>query len=811
MKINQNRPETKQVPVNVINTMLEQISNLQTDVATLQNEVDGFDQSVDTVNIEATQAAIDAINATNISSTNATINNITASGNVDIANLDANTADIDTATIGTETVGTSNITDATIATANITDLDTVNGAVQHLSAGNIEADSVDADTITTEGITNSGDYTGKDATLSGDLSVSGSVETGSLRVHGDIDVNGQILTAQEIIGARDLLVVNLQADDSNLVRAEVGKLGVNEEYLREVNALVPSPSLVSDSDRYTIELPRFTGVMKLVWMDSAYQWTATVIGNGRDYCVTWSSYAPNEMYITQLFQWAGHLYIRHRANGKLYYSYSAEREITQSINIYYNMGAWPYPKSLEILCDEHHKVDVTRPDGTVWFGAIKLPMLEKNEGGSLVFKGSTVFSGLPSFSDVIPGDVWNISNEALTDNRFIEGAGRPINAGDDIVAVEVEETSSDLERNNSSIFDRADDTPVGVSDLCVIDNNNLFVSVTPVYSESNTKSYIGFNNEWNLIDFLIFGPTFKASNGNLISYAPTYDLEYTVHCYSTDNGNTWHWSDGEISNGTGRVIENNGRLFEADAYSDDFGITWQRATNAGYPVALNDSTILRISELGSIYKSTDNGINFISIGDLEIDNISYKLYSNPIYVDNTIIAVVNDDNYNNYLVTSSDEGSTWVLGATLQNDSCQLHLINNKIIIVDYENGIYTTEDNGETLQLFIDLKRVTNITSLNSVYYISQSGDYSIDEDGGLYTYNTTTGKVLKWDKFAAGVNYANFTAGNIVATDSLKSNGTFEVAGESTFRDNITHTGNLSRTGNETIIGTVTIGDLD
>ena len=441
MKINQNRPETKQVPVNVINTMLEQISNLQTDVATLQNEVDGFDQSVDTVNIEATQAAIDAINATNISSTNATINNITASGNVDIANLDANTADIDTATIGTETVGTSTITDATIASANITDLDAVNGVVQHLSAGNIEADSVDADTITTEGITNSGNYTGMDATLIGDLTVNGAAETGGLHVHGDLNVDGQVLTAQEIIGARELNVANFHADDSSLVRAEIDKLGVNEEYLREVNALVPSPSLVSDSDRYTIELPRFTGVMKLVWMDSAYQWTATVIGNGRDYCVTWSSYDPNEMYITQLFQWAGHLYIRHKANGKLYYSYSAEREITQSINIYYNMGAWPYPEDLETLCDEHHKVDVLRPDGTVQFGAVNIPMLETGDGknGTFNFKGECAFADIPDFSDVLQGDVWNITDEAYTDSRFVEGAGKPINAGDDIIAVVIDE------------------------------------------------------------------------------------------------------------------------------------------------------------------------------------------------------------------------------------------------------------------------------------------------------------------------------------------------------------------------------------
>lgn len=777
MKINQNRPETKQVPVNVINTMLEQISNLQTDVATLQNEVDGFDQSVDTVNIEATQAAIDAINATNISSTNATINNITASGNVDIANLDANTADIDTATIGTETVGTSTITDATIATAKITDLDTVTGAVQHLSAGNIEADSVDVDTITTEGITNSGNYTGMDATLIGDLTVNGAAKTGGLHVHGDLNVDGQVLTAQEIIGARELNVANFHADDSSLVRAEIDKLGVNEEYLREVNALVPSPSLVSDSDRYTIELPRFTGVMKLVWMDGAYQWTATVIGNGRDYCVTWSSYAPNEMYITQLFQWASRLYIRHKANGKLYYSYSAEREITQSINIYYNMGAWPYPKSLEELCDEHHKVDVTRPAGTVWFGAVKMPMLEDNEGngGVLTFKGSTAFSGLPSFSDVMPGDVWNITDESYTDERFVDGAGKPINAGDDIVAVEVdgaintEQITPALYANGDTWYcdgtsvykNSADVTPYGVAQYF-----NLYVCNNTVWLEGDSKLYKYNLTEWTL----------EAEDCTLKGFYGNNILIYFFYTgqYKTSDVDNVSWSDfnGPQTSRWNPLIKAyvNDTLFFSDTDSDGGCIWWGNGTD-------NWNT----------YEPSSYDVNIKSIGN------------NVFFVGNIPEAIeIFDWNANQFVSTDADYTKV-----------ARSVSLNNK----GYYGGLYESTD-GLTWTNIGELPEGATITDPGA-YMSGYSKLYALDGTT-WYEVILTGEKSLKWDKFAAGVNYENFVAYDITATHALKSEGTLEVDGASTLHNttitgNITQTGNQNVTGNETIIGKVTIGDLD
>jgi hypothetical protein len=187
-----------------------------------------------------------------------------------------------------------------------------------------------------------------------------------------------------------------------------------------------------------------------------------------------------------LFQWNKHLYIRHNANGQLVYSYSAEKELTLDVtDIYYNMGGWPYPEDLETLCDEHHKVDVLRPDGTVQFGVVNIPMLETGDGknGTFNFKGECTFADIPDFSDVLQGDVWNITDEAYTDNRFVEGAGKPINAGDDIIAVVIDEnddlvmkwdklsagvnyenfiatsiSATSIKKNNSNVLTEADRT-----------------------------------------------------------------------------------------------------------------------------------------------------------------------------------------------------------------------------------------------------------------------------------------------------------------------------------------------------------------
>ena len=68
-----------------------------------------------------------------------------------------------------------------------------------------------------------------------------------------------------------------------------------------------------------------------------------------------------------------------------------------------------------------------------------------------------------------------------------------------------------------------------------------------------------------------------------------------------------------------------------------------------------------------------------------------------------------------------------------------------------------------------------------------------------------------IKWDKFAAGVNYEDFRATKITAEEELISEGTLEVDGDSTFKGNIEldkTTSEISATGNVelTVAGTST-----
>lgn len=437
MKINHNSSNETKVPVNTINTMMEQISNLQEDVSEIQNEIDGLGQSISTVSLDADNAQIDTLNTTNLSSTGATVNTLTASESVNTAEMSASTSHLGNADAGkvdTEILEaeTASIDVGTVTALESVDADITRANIDSLSAGNAEVNALE-----TNGITNAGDYTGKDISAE-NVTASDTVNAKDLNVTDTANIKDLNISGH-ITGVADITLSELETEDLKATDAEIKTIKNEGIYTDNSNPLTPTP-LVDNNDTYTIELPIFTGSMILIWKDNNYvKWTATVIGNGTDYIITWSS-PESESYVQKLFQWNRHLYIRHNANGQLLYSYSAEKELG-SITIYYNMVGWANPKSLEELCDENHEIDVIRPDGTVQFGAVRIPILEKGDGknGTFNFKGECAFADIPNLSDVLQGDVWNITDEAYTDNRFVEGAGKPINIGDDIIAVVVEE------------------------------------------------------------------------------------------------------------------------------------------------------------------------------------------------------------------------------------------------------------------------------------------------------------------------------------------------------------------------------------
>ena len=784
MKINQNRPDTQKVPVNTINTMMEQISDLQTDVAGLQNEVDGLGQSIDTVNIEATQAQITDVNATDISSTNATINNITASVGVNTANLDANTADIDTATIGTETVGTSTITDATIATANITDLDAVNGAVQHLSTDSIEANSLDVDAITTKGITNSGNYTGKNVTVE-NVTASDTINAKNLNVSDTVSVADINITGQ-VTGLSDIEASSITVDEIKADTAEIQSIENHSIYTDTLHPLVPSPSLVSDSDRYTIELPTFAGTMVLTWKEgNLIKWTATVIGNGVDYGITFGC-TEGQVYINELFQWNKKLYIRHSANGQLLYSYNAEKEL-DPITIYYNMVGWTNPKSLEELCNEYYKYDVVRPSGTLFFGATKLMMQDRSgeDTFGLTYKGSTTVAGLPSFSEVQPGDVWNITAEGRTTANFIEGAGKPVNAGDDVIAVETETSEvSELEDFEPEFF--GDKYIYDIGQTKTSDGDYLVVADETDYGGSSTNLYKGKNGNWTLL-LEDCGAAIVTHTGRII-VEKTYDAPSLA--YSDDNGETWTDLPYEYraEYGWGSFVEFGSRIWYFTAYgatyrSDDNGTTF---TNESLPkngvVQIRENVLITsyrdnpTRPVVQIKKSIDNGETWTTVSSM------HGSFNGLAALNGYVFAAVTSG-----ILRSSDEGVTWDEVSALQG---KLYAIDNKLFVLR-DNDIYVTKDNGATFEEFIEINVPEQIIKSYNEYIIRSNVGWG---PGNIYYCIDGARKVLKWDKFAAGVDYDNFVATNITATEDLT------VVGDTALADT-TVTGSLKKNNSEVL----------
>ena len=780
MKINQNRPDTKQVPVNTINTMLEQISDLQEDVATLQNEVDGLEQSVDTVNIEATNAQISSINATNIESTSATINTITADTEVNTAKLDANTADIDSAVIGTATVESATITDATIATANVTDLDAVNGAVQHLDSDSVETDTLEAGAINTDGITNTGDYTGKDVTVE-NVTASDTINAKDLNVSDTMNVKDLNISGS-ISGVADITLSNLETDDFKADDADIAFIKNQYIYTDTSHPLTPTP-LVDNTDRYTIELPRFTGTMVLTWKDGdTVRWSATVIGNGTFYGITFGC-TEGQTYIIKLFNWNNKLYIRHRANGQLFYSYNAEKEL-DIIHIYYNMIGWTNPKSLEELTDENTDIDVLRPSETVLFGNVNIPRSEGTTTGGIKFRGKCSISGLPSLNATDEGDMWNITNDGYTDGRFIEGAGKPINAGDDVIAVVEEVSGGEPEQDTGSIFDNVS----YLMDFVVTQDNKILFS-------SESKNYKGINGTWEELtgpgfynedrqDYAMFGRIFKASNGNLI--AAPYQNYWQLR-YSTDNGQTWGDCDVPSMDypENGLFAENNGRLFYTcwsnELYSDDYGITWQNLPtgeqwdercSGGVVLPINSQSLISFGSYeGFLAKSNDNGDSWSAIGGVT-DLFNKPSVSYAVLVGNTIVIEVRGNSGYDYVAFKSvDYGDTWEAVPAL--DGYKITTINNELFLID-ANGLYKTQDLGTTIEPVVSLEGIIEVKSLGSKLIIStySRNEETYEEAYSIYYYNYEATKVLRWNKFAAGVNYENFTAQNITATTSLKLN---------------------------------------
>jgi hypothetical protein len=63
--------------------------------------------------------------------------------------------------------------------------------------------------------------------------------------------------------------------------------------------------------------------------------------------------------------------------------------------------------------------------------------LQNSLGSAFRAKGSTAFASLPAPASAAKGDVWNITDQFTTDGRFVDGSGKTLPAGTNVVAVAV--------------------------------------------------------------------------------------------------------------------------------------------------------------------------------------------------------------------------------------------------------------------------------------------------------------------------------------------------------------------------------------
>ena len=433
MKINQNRPDTQKVPVNVVNTMLEQISDLQEDTAELDARLDQLGTTVDTVNVGADKVETNTLIVSNEASIDdLTVQDVTAQ-NVNASNISASNSALGEATATSVAASSAEITNLSAANAGIQQLEATNGQIVNLESGRIEANRIETTALEANSIKNNGNYTGKDVAVE-NVTASDTINAKDLNVTGDTTVNNLNVTGS-LTGVSDIVADSIIIEETKSDVAQIDEIKNRITYTDTLHPISPSPSL-DNNDAYTIELPAFTGTFILRWVDgNTEMWSATVIGDSKNYTISFASHYEDVGYVQKLFQWNNKLYIRHNANGVLYYSYSAEKKL-DNINIYYNMVGWSEPESLEELTPEDYQYDVLRPSGTVMFGAVKIPLLEQNEdSGTINFQGSCTIAEIPPFDEVLPGDVWNITDYGYTDTRFVDGGGKPINIGDDIIAV----------------------------------------------------------------------------------------------------------------------------------------------------------------------------------------------------------------------------------------------------------------------------------------------------------------------------------------------------------------------------------------
>lgn len=390
-----------------VRALVEQVSQIQEDINVINVQIDNLDRDkaeTSNLNVSVNTQVLTAGSATIGGST--TINgNGLYSPNLDASYLYSQNADFNYVHSNVGYIqGLS------------TDALTVNGAVNtfDLNATRVNV----TETINVPSLN-------ADAVNANALSVNGNVS--ALGITADSAnynvVNLQTLNVAQSLNVRDLNItgnitglnnVDIVANSITTPTIEADEIKTGAIYTSEENNLVPSPHL-DNNDHYTIQLPSFTGTVVLKWADNLGNevWSATVIGNGKDYEIHWSTVGQS-LKVLKLYQYEGRLYIKENANGSLYYSYHTTEKLDE-ITVRYNYTA------LDTVVDVDYMLVCTTLSGQISFGSFYAPNYTMENGifddvlvkDDLTVEGDSSLNNLSVAAESIN---WNGNDVKVCDN-----------------------------------------------------------------------------------------------------------------------------------------------------------------------------------------------------------------------------------------------------------------------------------------------------------------------------------------------------------------------------------------------------------
>lgn len=615
------------------------------------------------------------------------------------------------------------------------------------------------------------------------------------------------------------LTVTDEADINNLENA---KRNIQDE----INGMISVDSHPTNVKVY-IGVYKFTGTYNLKLtheVNGAVQtlFTATIVWNGKYPIVQYHEYADNEPvdYLYSMVLTDDALYFVTQGAGNLYYSYDAMGgALAPTTSEYPNIPYQPDDIIADYITAFHDRTvifgDNTRYSGVDVLGELKAKFIDPESSGSNYnFMGETTVAALPAPD--FAGDVYNITDNGVTTDDFLEGAGKPINAGDDVIAVEVELEGSDITdgvRWDGSLFPGQDILADGQffvhlsnGDTLIFANDiNIGNVIVAKYNGPNDYTFITrFYSDYHSMSFGIQRP-----DGRIMLFGAGDD-----YWYSDDLGENWNsgttvpaydyersWVDVQYANGVFVATDNeyNGNYYLA---SLDNGENWQYIGDIykqieydGYTYSIEAATVLSDGKV-LIYASCYDLQETCFFTSTDLNNwtklpitLSYNdTYSYLFKVNENIMLLISgateynpdDGKYYHRTFRINFNERTFEEVALLPDSQFNTEYgMHNRIINATGEriqlaDGHYS-DNIGTTWQMLADFPTGDISYALTGVNKVSTdtlafvtSGGGSSDYPDYLF-YQQYSGTFHKWDKFSAGVDYNNFEAENITATHTL------------------------------------------